>query len=93
MSSLCRHRRCSYGLQHLHQLIQFRGVEQAIRSARRDVGERGFIESFYGDNSVLREVIDDEVHELDLVIRLGYSAIAQSLIARGVGKIARGVRA
>ena len=63
----CRHRRCSHGFQHLHQLIQFCAAEQAIWPVRRDVGEWGFIEPIRGDNTVLRKVIDDEVHELDLV--------------------------
>ena len=76
MSSSFRHRRCSYGFQHLHQLIQFRGAEQAIRPVRRDVGERGFIEPIRGDNSVLREGIDDgplgkysELNDLDSELR------------------------
>ena len=76
VSSSFRHRRCSHGFQHLHQLIQFRGAEQAIRPVRRDVGERGFIEPIRGDNSVLREVIDDgplgkysELNDLDSELR------------------------
>ena len=63
----CRHCRCSHGLQQLYQLIQFCAAEQAFWPPRRDVGEWGFIEPIRGDNTVLRKVIDDEVHEFDLV--------------------------
>jgi hypothetical protein len=64
-----RHRPLPHRRQRPDQLINLRRIEQAFRSAWREIRERGFVEPVGGDDAVRRQVIDDEVDELDLVRR------------------------
>jgi hypothetical protein len=54
-------------IEHRQQRIHLRRREESVGTSRRDIGERRFVEERRADDTVLRQVIDDQVDELDLI--------------------------
>ena len=52
---------------HLEHAVDVIRLEEGIRSRRAQVGERRLVEPSGFDDAMLGEVVDDQVHELDLV--------------------------
>src|SRR5687768_770412 len=51
----------------LEEPVDIGGLEERVGPLRADVGERRLVEPARLDDAVLGELVDDEVHELDLV--------------------------
>jgi hypothetical protein len=68
-SALRCHCRRRYDIKAAYQFVQFRRIEQPVRAARRDVRERRLVEPRRFNDPVLRQVIHDEIHELELIRR------------------------
>ncbi len=49
------------------EAVDVGGLEEGVGAVGAEVGEGGLVEAAGFDDSVLIEVVDDEVHELDLV--------------------------
>jgi hypothetical protein len=47
-------------------LIDFVWLKESLRTSRCQIGERRRVEGGEIDHAALRELIDDQVHELDL---------------------------
>lgn len=57
----------SYTIEDLEEFINIACREQSIRTRRRNVREWRFIESSWFHDTMLSEVIDNQIHELQLV--------------------------
>ena len=62
-----RKRAPPHGLERFEQLIDLRRTEQRIWPMRREISERGLVQTRRLHHSMLGQVIHHEVHELDLV--------------------------
>ena len=59
----------AYGLQGCHERIDLPGAEQAVWAPRRQIRERGLVETRGFNDSMLRQVIHDEIDKLQLIGR------------------------